>query len=89
MFSKEDFFSELKWLALVNTRDALANCARRKRDLEQNKSRVKVFWTSLTTRLKVCFYEPPLLPIVKVCHECGSENIVEDDTYILSAKTVV
>ena len=30
------------------------------------------------------FYEPPIqksrisLPIVKVCHECGSENIVED-----------
>ena len=34
------------------------------------------------------FYEPPiqkplLLPIVKVCHECRSENIVEDDTYIV------
>ena len=44
--SKEEFFIELKWFALVNTRDALANCARRKRDLEQNKTHVKVFWTS-------------------------------------------
>ena len=38
--------------------------------------------------IKRLFYEPPiqkplLLPIVKVCHECGSENIVEDDTYIV------
>ena len=32
--------------------------------------------------IKSLFYEP-LLPIVKVCHECGSENIVEDDTYIV------
>ena len=53
--SKEEFFIESKWLVRVNTSDALANCARRKRDLEKNKSRVKVFWTSLTTGLNVCF----------------------------------
>ena len=38
--------------------------------------------------IKRLFYEPPiqkplLLPIVKVCHECGLKNIVEDDTYIV------
>ena len=38
--------------------------------------------------IKRLFYEPPiqkplLLPIVKVCHECVSKNIVEDDTYIV------
>ena len=39
--------------------------------------------------IKRLFYETPIqksrisLPIVKVCHECGSENIVEDDTYIV------
>ena len=38
--------------------------------------------------IKRLFYEPPIqkpiiLPIVKVCHECGSKNIVEDDTYIV------
>ena len=39
--------------------------------------------------IKRLFYEPPIqksrisLPIVKVCHECGSENIVEDDTCIV------
>ena len=53
--SKEDYFFELKWLVRVNTSDALANCARRKQDLEQNKTRVKVFWTSLTTGLNICF----------------------------------
>ena len=38
--------------------------------------------------IKRLFYEPPiqkplLLPIVKVCYKCGSENIVEYDTYIV------
>ena len=41
-----------------------------------------------SNEIKHLFFEPPirkplLLPIVKVCHECGSKNIVEDDTYIV------
>ena len=33
----------------------IVNFARRKRDLEQNKTHVKMFWTSLTMGLNVCF----------------------------------
>ena len=67
----------------------IANFARRKRDLEQNKTHVKNVLDKSNNGIKRLFYEPPiqkpllLLPIVKVCYECGSRNIVEDYRYIV------
>ena len=61
---------------------------KKKTRLREKQDSCKNVLDKFNNGIKCLFYEPPiqkplLLPIVKVCHECGSENIVEYDTYIV------
>ena len=55
---------------------------KKKTRLRTKQKSCKSVLDKFNNEIKSLFYEPPL-PIVKVCHECGPKNIVEDDTYIV------
>ena len=66
------------------------NCkfCKKKTRLRAKQDSCKSVLDKFNNGIKRLFYEPPihkplLLPIVKVCHKCGSESKVEDDTYIV------
>ena len=88
VYSREDILFQQKMNCTSKYKRCECKLCKKKTRLRAKQDSCKNVLDKINNGMKRLFHEPPtqkppLLPVVKVCENCGSENILEEDNYFV------